>query len=52
MIAIKLLMCFMTLLMSGNLTFQMPQFALFPEEGDTNLWLVHLCLKQSKKLFV
>lgn len=33
MIAIKLLMYFMTLLMSGNLTCQMPQFLLFPEEG-------------------
>lgn len=30
-------MCFMTLLMSGNLTFQMLQFPPFPEEGDNNL---------------
>lgn len=37
MIGVKLLMYSMTLLMSGNLTFQMPLFPLFPEEGDSNL---------------
>lgn len=48
MIGVKLLMYSMTLLMSGNLTFQMPLFPLFPEEGDSNLQLLHLRLKQRK----
>lgn len=50
MIAIKLLMYFMTLLMSGNLTFQMPQFLLFLEEGD-HLKFLHPRLIQIRSYF-